>query len=76
MINESNKETRYEYIVVGAGAAGSVLAAELSASGAEVLVIESGGPDDAPTIQEPSIWFYNVAGPLDYHLPIVPPRRD
>jgi choline dehydrogenase-like flavoprotein len=39
----------YDFIVVGAGAAGSVLAAELSASGAQVLVIESGGPEDAPT---------------------------
>jgi choline dehydrogenase len=66
---------RYDFIVVGAGAAGSVLAAELSASGAQVLVIESGGPDDAPTIANPSVWFYNVAGPLDYHLPIVPSRR-
>jgi len=60
---------------VGAGAAGSVLAAELSASGAHVLVIESGGPDDAPTIANPSIWFYNVGGPLDYHLPINPSPR-
>ena len=75
MINESNKERRYDYIVMGAGAAGSVLAAELSASGAQVLVIESGGTDDAPTIMEPSIWFYNVAGQLDYHLPIVPSPR-
>jgi len=75
MINDSNDERRYDYIIVGAGAAGSVLAAELSASGAEVLLIESGGPDDAPTIAEPSIWFYNVAGPLDYHLPIVPSPR-
>ena len=33
---------RYDFIVVGAGAAGSVLAGELSASGAHVLVIESG----------------------------------
>ncbi len=66
---------RYDFIVVGAGAAGSVLAAELSASGAQVLVIESGGPDDAPTIANPSVWFYNVAGPLDYHLPIVPSPR-
>jgi choline dehydrogenase len=75
MINDSNGERGYDYIVVGAGAAGSVLAAELSASGAQVLVIESGGPDDGPTILEPSIWFYNVAGPLDYHLPIVPSPR-
>jgi choline dehydrogenase len=75
MINESNEEKRYDFIVVGAGAAGSVLAAELSASGAQVLVIESGGPDDAPTILDPSIWFYNVGGPLDYHLPIVPSPR-
>src|SRR5436189_6471447 len=64
--------SRYDFIVVGAGAAGSVLAAALSASGAQVLAIESGGPDDAPTIANPSIWFYNVGGPLDYSLPITP----
>jgi choline dehydrogenase len=66
---------RYDFIVVGAGAAGSILAAELSASGAQVLVIESGGPDDAPTIANPSVWFYNVGGPLDYHLPVHPSPR-
>ena len=54
---------------------GSILAAELSASGAQVLVIESGGSDDAPTIANPSIWFYNVGGPLDYHLPVKPSPR-
>jgi choline dehydrogenase-like flavoprotein len=72
MIDVSSEKKQYDFIVVGAGAAGSVLAAELSASGAQVLIIESGGPDDAPTIMNPSIWFYNVGGPLDYHLPITP----
>ena len=76
MVKVSNEDKRYDYIVVGAGAVDSVLAAELSASGAQVLVIESGGSDDAPTIMNPSIWFYNVGGPLDYHLPITPlPHR-
>ena len=75
MTNVLNEEKRYDFIVVGAGAAGSVLAAELSAAGAQVLLIESGGLDDAPTIANPSIWFYNVGGPLDYHLPVVPSPR-
>jgi choline dehydrogenase len=50
MTNVSNEEKRYDFIVVGAGAADSVLAADLSVSGAQVLVIESGGPDEASTI--------------------------
>ena len=69
---QTSLQPQYDFIVVGAGAAGSVLAAELSASGAQVLVIESGGPDDAPTIANPSVWFYNVGGPLDYSLPVKP----
>src|SRR5258705_2145752 len=69
------EKARYDFIVVGAGAAGSVVAAELSSSGAQVLAIESGGPDDAPTITNPSIWFYNVGGPLDYHLALRPSAR-
>jgi len=62
----------YDYIVVGAGASGSVIAGELSKTGADVLVIESGGADTAPTISKPSIWFYNVGGPLDWNLALAP----
>ena len=70
--NRTALRASYDYIVVGAGTAGSVLGAELSKSGAQVLVIESGGNDDAPTILNPSVWFYNVGGPLDYKLAITP----
>jgi choline dehydrogenase len=70
--NRAQRKGSYDYIVVGAGAAGSVLAAELSETGAEVLVVESGGEDSSPTISNPSIWFYNVGGPLDWKLPIAP----
>src|SRR5260221_4655251 len=62
----------YYYIVVGGGAAGSVVAGELSKTGAEVLLVESGGVDSAPTISNPSIWFYNVGGALDWTVPIAP----
>src|SRR5258706_9391539 len=65
----------YDYVIVGAGAAGCVLASGRSGSGAKVLLIESGGPDDAPTVLNPSVWFYNVGGALDYSLPIVPTAR-
>jgi choline dehydrogenase len=75
MINESKGERRYDLILVAAGAAGAVLAVESSVSAAQILIIDSGGPDDAPTIANSSIWFYNVGGPPDYHLPVNPPPR-
>jgi choline dehydrogenase len=73
--NGSELRPAYDYVVVGAGSAGSVLAAELASSGARVLIVESGGNDDAPTILNPSIWFYNLGSQLDYHLPIQPNPR-
>ena len=70
--NQAKLEEAYDYIVVGAGASGSVLAGELSKTGATILVVESGPADTAPTIANPSVWFYNVGGPLDWNLPIAP----
>jgi choline dehydrogenase-like flavoprotein len=70
--NQAKLEAAYDYVVVGAGSSGSIVAGELSKTGAKVLLVESGGADSAPTISNPSIWFYNVGGPLDWKLPIAP----
>ena len=45
---------RYDYIIVGAGSAGCVLANRLTASGRDrVLLLEAGGPDTNPWIHIP-----------------------
>ena len=44
---------QYDYVIVGAGSAGCVLANRLSASGASVLVLEAGGPDKSWLIHVP-----------------------
>ena len=70
--NQARLEGTYDYVVVGAGASGSIVASELSRTGATVLVVESGGPDNSPTISNPSIWFYNLGSPMNWNLPIAP----
>ena len=75
--NQAKLKRAYDYIIIGSGASGAVIAGELSKTGAEVLVIESGGEDAGPTVTNPSIWFHNVGGPFDWALPIVPtPQLD
>lgn len=56
----------YDYVIVGAGSAGCVLANRLSAEGAEVLLIEAGGKDRSPKIKIPAAFAQQFQTKLDW----------
>jgi len=67
MSAESTSEGQYDFVVVGAGTAGCVLANRLTASGRHsVLLLEAGGKDDW-------IWFHI---PVGYLYAMGNPRAD
>ena len=56
----------YDYVIVGAGSAGCVLADRLSAEGAEVLLVEAGGKDRSPKIKIPAAFAQQFQTKLDW----------
>jgi len=75
MNNLSNENRQYDFIVVGAGAAGSVLCCRIVRVGRAILVIESGWARRRAYYCESEHLVHNVGGPLDFHLPSLPRRE-
>ncbi len=63
------QEDQFDYVIVGAGSAGCVLAARLSEDAKiRVALIEAGGPADDPAIADPSRWPFLAGSALDWNF--------
>ena len=62
----------YDYIVVGTGSAGSALVGRLASRNANILMIEAGDWDTAPSVLDPSVWFTNLGTERDWQYVALP----
>ncbi len=62
----------YDYVIVGAGSAGCVLAHQLGRAGRRVLLIEAGGPANLAAIAEPPDWPELQGSQVDWRWSTTP----